>query len=259
MPLAAVVDKLDAVPDAQRGLYKQEGDKYVLDIDGVEAHPAVLGLRRSRDEVLREAKEAKEAVRAAKERLDAYGGVDPAEIKRLQSAVEEADRKSKSKDSDLTQALAKLQADLDAKYGKEIAAMKEREQAATAAARDARFEQELMDAALSGGVVKEDVKAVVTLARSFGRVKLNDAGRAIVVGPDGQEAPGSTLDDFFKGTFKKEYPKFYEASGSSGSGAASGSSASAPAGSKRVKASDAMGLRANAEGIAKGEVEVVYE
>lgn len=254
MPLAAVVDTLDAVPEAQRGLYKQDGEKFVLDLDGVETHPAALGLRRSRDEVLREAKEAKDAARDAKARLDAYEGIDPAEVKRLREVASAADKRSKDKDSELQTALASQRAEFDRQFA-ELRAERDRDRAA---ARDVRFEQELAEAALRGGVLKEDVKLVTRIIKGD-RVRLNDTGRAIVVGPDGHEAPGVTLDDFFKGEFKKTYPKFYEASGSSGSGAAGGAPSGAPAGSKRVLASDAAGLRANAAGIAKGEVEVVYE
>jgi hypothetical protein len=62
--LAAVVDSIDAVPEALRDLYVQDGDRFVLDAD-VEDHPSVRGMKsalekeRSRRAAIREYAESK--------------------------------------------------------------------------------------------------------------------------------------------------------------------------------------------------------
>src|SRR4051794_12788266 len=45
MPLALIVEKLDAVPEALRGEYTEKDGKFYLNVDGLDAHPDTAGLR----------------------------------------------------------------------------------------------------------------------------------------------------------------------------------------------------------------------
>jgi ElaB/YqjD/DUF883 family membrane-anchored ribosome-binding protein len=71
--LKAVLDSLDGVDEAVQAHYsKGEDERHYLNLDGVDEHPAVLGLVRKKDELLTEAK-------TLKEKLSAYAGIeDPA-------------------------------------------------------------------------------------------------------------------------------------------------------------------------------------
>lgn len=44
MALKALLETLDGVADAHRDLYKEEGGKFVLDVDGIDDHPKVRGV-----------------------------------------------------------------------------------------------------------------------------------------------------------------------------------------------------------------------
>lgn len=84
MPLPAVVTDLATVPEPVRGMYRQEGTSYVLDVEGVDNHPAVSGLRRNRDELLDQRK--KDA-----DRFKAYEGLDPEAARAALAAQQKAD------------------------------------------------------------------------------------------------------------------------------------------------------------------------
>ncbi len=50
MPIKVLIDKLEDVDEAQRGLYKQHETKFVLDLDGIDGHPTVKQLRHENGE-----------------------------------------------------------------------------------------------------------------------------------------------------------------------------------------------------------------
>jgi DNA-binding transcriptional MerR regulator len=79
-----VVDKLDAVPEAQRGLYKPDGDKFRLDVEGYEDP---VGLKSALE---KERTNAKDAVAQAKA-WKALGKT-PEEIQALLEAQAQAER-----------------------------------------------------------------------------------------------------------------------------------------------------------------------
>lgn len=84
MALKFTVDTLDTIPEAQRSLYKQDGDAFRLDLDGYE-DPA--GLKSALD---KERKAAKDAVAMAKAWKEL--GKTPEEIQELLAAQAQADR-----------------------------------------------------------------------------------------------------------------------------------------------------------------------
>lgn len=49
MGIKAVLTSLDGVDDSIKGLYKQEGDKFHLDLEAVDEHPSVGALKRAKD------------------------------------------------------------------------------------------------------------------------------------------------------------------------------------------------------------------
>ena len=117
MPLPAAVEKLDAIPEAHRALYKQDGPRFVLDVEGAEDVFAA-GLKKNRDELLTDRKKLADKLAELKD-------VDPEEYRKLKAAAAEADEK-KAKDAGQFDQLKnqliekhngdmkKVQADLDA-------------------------------------------------------------------------------------------------------------------------------------------------
>lgn len=81
--LKAVLDSLEGVDDAVKGLYVERDGKHYLDAEGVED---VSGLKSSLEKQKREAKEAREA-------LKRYDGIDPEEFQRLKEAADAAEAK----------------------------------------------------------------------------------------------------------------------------------------------------------------------
>ena len=46
MALKAIIDSLDSVEEQFRALYEEKDGKYVLQIEGIEAHPGAQSLKR---------------------------------------------------------------------------------------------------------------------------------------------------------------------------------------------------------------------
>lgn len=66
MALKTKIDKkaFDELPEALQEYYKQEGDNFIIDLDGVDDHPSVQGLKTKLDEVLGETKTEREKRKA---------------------------------------------------------------------------------------------------------------------------------------------------------------------------------------------------
>lgn len=71
MALQATVKTLKNVPEEMRELYVQHGHVFALDIEGIDDHPAIRGLRDSQRKLLKEKKELQKE-------LDVFRGIDAA-------------------------------------------------------------------------------------------------------------------------------------------------------------------------------------
>lgn len=60
-------EAFDELPEALQEYYKQDGESYVLDLDGVDDHPSVQGLKTKLEEVLGETKAEREKRKALEE------------------------------------------------------------------------------------------------------------------------------------------------------------------------------------------------
>lgn len=89
MPLPAVVESLDGVPETVREFYTEQEGKYVLDTD-VDSHPAVSGLKSAFDKT-------KDELKGLKGR---YKEVDPDEFQRLKTQAEERERERLKSEGD---------------------------------------------------------------------------------------------------------------------------------------------------------------
>ena len=208
----------------------------------------VTGLKQNRDEVLREAKKAKDA-------LKSYEGVDPDEFKRLKDAAVEAERKKAAAEGDF-KALEKQLIDRHAAELSQVQGRTTKLQAA--------LEKRLVQAELTKAIARHrgDPDLLLPHAAQFVKVRETDEGFEAYVADekgnpriaDGKGTP-MDFDQLIEQVLVPKYPRAFDGTGSSGGGAAK-SSGSAAAGARVVSADDARGFLANLEGIAKGEVEV---
>lgn len=120
MALKSVLDSIDGLPDDVKKEYKKEGDKYVLDVDGIDNHPGVGALKnamtRAKDErgaAQTEARTAKEALQAANDQLDEMrrGAIPKGDVEALEKSwktkLETATTEANGKITKLTAAVDK--------------------------------------------------------------------------------------------------------------------------------------------------------
>ncbi len=206
------------------------------------------GLKANRDEALREAKKAKEALRG-------FDGVDPEDYRALKAAAEEAERKKAAADGDFK----RLEEQLVARHKQEAEKYQARE-AKLRAALDKRLVQAELTAAIARA--KGNAELLLPHAERFVRVKETDEdflayvadekGNPLVA--DGAGTP-MTFDMLVTEKLMPRFPAAFEGTGASGGGASR--SAGGVGGSARtIAADDSAAFLANLADIAKGTVKV---
>lgn len=93
MPLKSVLDSLDDVPEALRELYAQDGDRYVLDLDEVDAHPGVRNLKSAFEREKEDRRKAREQLRALEAKLGEVADLDPQEAREALNKLREIEDK----------------------------------------------------------------------------------------------------------------------------------------------------------------------
>ena len=210
----------------------------------------IAGLKANRDEVLKEAK-------AAKERLKAFEGVDPDEHKRLKLEAEALVVKKATAEGDF-KALEKQLID---RHAAEVAGRDTK-----IAKMQKAIEQRLVQAELRKAIgEKGGLADMADLLLEYGarnvRVKETDDGfEAYVVDGAGNpmiaDGKGTPMDiaGFVESTLMQKYPRAFAGTGSSGSGAAKSNAGGG--GAKVIAAGDNNAFLANLKGIADGSVRV---
>jgi len=210
----------------------------------------IAGLKANRDDVLREAK-------AAKERLRALEGVDPEEHKRLKAAAEEAEKKKLAAEGDW-KAMEKQLVD---KYEAQLVAERTEKSGILSS-----MEQYLIDSAAVAELARHSdsprlllphVKSVMKVVREDGQYSarvIDPVTGMVRIGKGAGSTPmtlGELIEEM-KGN--AEYAPAFRGTGSSGSGAAKSNAGGG--GAKVIAAGDNNAFLANLEGIANGSVRV---
>lgn len=79
-------DEFSKLPEALQESYKADGDNYVLDLDGIDDHPSVAGLKKKNAELLGETKaerEKREALEKSQAEAEKAAAVEKGEFKKL--------------------------------------------------------------------------------------------------------------------------------------------------------------------------------
>lgn len=198
-------------------------------------------LEAKRDEILTELK-------AAKDKLKAFDGVDPSEHRKLQAKLTELEHQRKAQEKgiqseDLVKMRQEIRQDLDKEYGP----IKQQLEEAHKEVRTLRLDNVVKMQMSKAGVRGERVDALYRLTGE--QFDLTDDGQPMV-----KERPGTEVHKYIEG-LADEYPEFFLGSGSSGGGASkSAGSAGGPA--KTISLGDPSAFLANLEGIAGGSVRV---
>jgi len=212
------------------------------------------GISANRDKAMDQAKTHKAALDAMTER---WGDLDPENVKTLLAEKAALDRKAAEGKGDWDT----LEGQLKEAHGVELGKRDAREQKLMK-----QIERSLVTSKLTTAIAahKGDADLLLPHARQFVKTRETDEGfDAYVVDAagnprfsDGQGTP-MTFDQLVEGTLIEKYPRAFEGTGSSGSGASK--SAAGGGGSqstKNIAEGDNAAFLANLEGVATGEVAV---
>lgn len=197
MALKLIVDKLEDVSEASRGLYVERDGKFHLDVDGLED---TAGLKSALEK-------ERQARKDLDKRLAGLKDVDPDEYKRLKDEADAKEREKLEKDADLKRLSDKLTA--------KEREFSEKEAKLLGELRTMRLDDSLKAAALAHGVHKDYLDDFVTILKAR-HVKLGDDLKLQVLDADGDPST-LTLDDLMK-EMKGKKPGYFEGSGASGGG-----------------------------------------
>ena len=173
MALALVVDKLDTVAEAQRGLYVEKGGKYHLDVDGLEDTAGLKSaLQKERDL-------AKASAKSLKELQEQFTGIDPVKVREMMQRLDNDGEAALIAAGKIDEVVSRRTEKLQKELQKRVDA---------AADRANKFSQRVLDnhirmAAAKAGLHAHAIDDALFRARSM--FSLNDDGDAVQIGSDG--------------------------------------------------------------------------
>lgn len=233
MPLPTF-DSRDEIPEAFRESYVERNGKFVPD-DGFQRQ--LLDEKKKADAELAKIRQA-------------LGDRKPEDIAALLKAQQEAEEERQRKAGEHDKILEKRINETKAEYEKrisELAPYKTKYE-------DSVLEGAIRKAAIAANVNAKDLEEYVIPLTKGRRITLDEQGKLVVKDKEG-DPTGLTVEKFFAETFKAESPKFYEGTGGSGGGATAGTGGKVGPGGT-IKITDAAGLLANLDKVAKGEVKM---
>lgn len=190
---------------------------------------------------------------------DQYDGIDPKQVKKLLEEQDNREREKAKEKGDWEAREQQLTDGLKAAHKKEVDALKSRLDKLDTSLRKAIVSQKLTEAIVAK---KGDASLLLPHAERFVDVRETDDGfEAFVVDDYGQAAVADgqgtpmTFEQLVEGKLATMYPRAFDGTGSSGSGASKSSNGGA-SGHNVVAADDDDGFIQNLEGIASGEVAV---
>lgn len=230
MALKTVVDALDDVLEAFRSEYKEQDGRFILDIEGVDAHPAVANLKSAHERQKTANKTLQTDLTAAKSRLE--GLPDDFDADAYDALKSQAEGKAPPKTDEQ---VAQVRAQLEKKHSTELAKKDERINALTGAVTKATIDDGLSKALDEAGVDPAFKPGAMALLKSKGAVKLveedgqfkaqvetdmgpmplagyvkdwsgSDEGKIYVKKPTGGDAPGGKGQQFADNPFDPKNP-----------------------------------------------------
>jgi hypothetical protein len=229
------------VAESTEGKEGQEPRTYTQDeYEALQAEKEALLAKR--DEILSEAKKAKD-------RLRAFDGVDPEEHKTLKQKLADLETQKKADKAGITsQELERMRGEVRQSLEEEYAEFKTRAEQLATENRALKLDNVVKGVMGKSGVRSERVDDLFRLTAD--QYDLTDDGKPVL-----KEKMGLEIEKYVAEDLRKSYPEWFEGTGSSGGGAPK--SAAGGGGSSRVvTAGDNDAFISNLEGIAKGTTEV---
>jgi archaellum component FlaC len=167
MALRSIADTLDDIAEPFRGEYKEVDGKYVLDIENVDAHPTVRGLRSTLERLKTDKKDLTTKVSNLEARID--GLPDDFNVEKFEELKALADKNAKPEEH-----LAQLRTQLETKHGKEKSDLQKKIDALEGNIKRLVVDDGLTKALMDAGVSKEFMSAAKALLKEKGIVKLEE-------------------------------------------------------------------------------------
>lgn len=227
MALALSIEKLDAVPEAVRAMYVPDGDKFKLDVEGLED---TSGLKSA---LQKEREAAKTAERARKDLEEKFAGLDPAKVREMMAKLDQDGEAALIAAGKIDEVIAKrsekLRADLlrqiDEANGKATSA-EERVKKYSQRVLDDRIRDAVMGKvhvhAIKSGDVLRAAREIFVLDENGNAVQLDEDGKP-VIGKDGKTpfSPAEWIESMSE-VAPHWFPTGASGGGASGSGSGGG-------------------------------------
>ena len=120
--LKAVLDTLEGLDESLHGLYKEVDGKFILDIDGIDDHPATKGMKVVLEDQKKKFKAEHAKVVAATESLKAFEDLDPEAAREALAKMQEFEDGKQIEAGDFKQLLEDRIAEVTAKLERTFAA-----------------------------------------------------------------------------------------------------------------------------------------
>lgn len=246
--LKAILESLEGLEEPIAALYEEKDGAFVLQVQGIDGHPSVKGLRSAFEKGKRDLKDATDA-------LEAFGGITPDEIEELRTKAENPGESTVDADALVQDAVAKTKA----KSQRELDLAKTERDRLYGALERVYVENELNAAIAKHGVKDEYRSAVRSLLKERAPQMIEDAGdfrgvfKADIDGIPGDHA----IDDYVGAWVKTDGAKaFLPPSGKAGSGAPPTENGRPAAGPGQARIENGM-ISIDPDKVLSGDVEIV--
>lgn len=243
MAVRAVLESLEGVDEALQGLYAEKGGKYVLQVEGINAHPDVANLKSAYEKTKRDLKDAKDT-------LGTFDGVDLEEIAQLREKAAAGGKP----DPEEMEKLRKQIADSARKEFERELAKRDEELTTTRSL----LERRVVDGDLSAALEKVGVKPaarriILDHFKARGPKVVADGEQGPVAMFETEMGPQSAAALIESWAKSEEAQEFLAATGKGGSGAGNGAPAAGSGGRVTFDRNDPLAFGKYAEALLKGE------
>lgn len=260
MALKAVVDSTDGMSDDVKAEYTEREGKFYLNVEDIDSHPDVLGLKSKKEELLTKQKELKE-------KLKTFDGID---AEKARAAIEEAEAAHEQgliKKGDVDSLKKEYEQKLEKQQKESQAKLDKAAEVGTADSKAARnyFQKSEIGAAIreAGGepvLLEPVVRSMTQVERDESSgdflLKVIDSSGTPRI-KDAQGTPVALADLLDELKADEKYGRAFDASGAGGSGADQTKGGGGGAGKKRRVPRSKMGDPENLKDIAEGKAVVV--
>lgn len=170
MALKSVIDDLDSVEEQYRDLYTEQDGKYVLDVDGIEAHPGAVSLKNALDRVRGEKRTLSDKLTAAESRLT--GLPDDFDAEAYEDLRSRAESGGEADEGKIAERLERQKAAIEGRWSRDLEAEKNRSKKLDAALRRSLVDDGLTKALIDAGISKEYLAASKALLKEKGAIRL---------------------------------------------------------------------------------------